>query len=149
MYMYVGTDSKGLHGCRRLWQYAIHAVLQDLGKHWPPQRLSGKSLLEWRRQRQLYTDLWRRQLQQQRQKSAPNQVFKACPLYPSYVCICKMCIHWTIYMEHIYLMHTCVRLVSLSARQSCTRLRKSSFAAAAVLLLNLLLHHFESHIVCC
>lgn len=61
-------------GYRRLWQYAIHAVLQDLGKHWPPQRLSGESLLNWRRQRQLYTDLWRRQLQLQRQKSLPNQV---------------------------------------------------------------------------
>ena len=72
------TQTQQWHGCRRLWQYAIHAVLQDLGKHWPPQRLSGESLLEWRRQRQLYTDLWRRQLQLRRQKSAPTQVPKAC-----------------------------------------------------------------------
>lgn len=72
------TDST-LLGYRRLWQYAIHAVLQDLGKQWPPQRLSGKSLLNWRRQRQLYTDLWRRQLQLQRQKILPDQVSEALP----------------------------------------------------------------------
>lgn len=80
------TDSKFL-GYRRLWQYAIHAVLQDLGKHWPPQRLSGESLLHWRRQRQLYTDLWRRKLQLQRQKSSPVQVLTAFPMSNT----CKRC----------------------------------------------------------
>ena len=84
---YMHSHRKQVLGYRRLWQFAIHAVLQDLGKHWPPQRLSGESLLHWRSQRQLYTDLWRRKLQLQRQKSSPVQVLTAFPMSNT----CKRC----------------------------------------------------------
>ncbi|KAA6426735.1 MAG: vacuolar sorting-associated 13F-like [Trebouxia sp. A1-2] len=47
---------------RRLWQYAIQAVLQDLGQH-HPRKLTGATLLEWREQRQRYVELWSHHLQ--------------------------------------------------------------------------------------
>ncbi|DBA81627.1 TPA: hypothetical protein ACH3X1_007382 [Trebouxia sp. C0004] len=47
---------------RRLWQYAIQAVLQDLGQH-QPRKLTGATLLEWRDQRQRYVELWTHHLQ--------------------------------------------------------------------------------------
>lgn len=40
-----------VYTCRRLWQYAVNAVLQDLGKQ-QPHKLSSQHLREWRRQRQ-------------------------------------------------------------------------------------------------
>ncbi|KAL0051145.1 hypothetical protein WJX82_002690 [Trebouxia sp. C0006] len=47
---------------RLLWQYAIQAVLQDLGQH-HPRKLTGATLLEWRDQRQRYVELWTHHLQ--------------------------------------------------------------------------------------
>ena len=40
-----------VYACRRVWQYAVNAVLQDLGKQ-QPHKLSSQHLREWRRQRQ-------------------------------------------------------------------------------------------------
>ncbi len=50
------------YDCRGLWQYAIQAVLQDLGQH-QPRKLTGATLLEWRDQRQRYVELWTHHLQ--------------------------------------------------------------------------------------
>ena len=62
------------HGCRRLWQYATQAVLQDLGQH-QPRKLTGATLLEWRDQRQRYVELWTHHLQSV--KGSSDQVLTA------------------------------------------------------------------------
>lgn len=46
-----GLTSAVVRTCRRLWQYAVNAVLQDLGKQ-QPHKLSSQHLRQWRRQRQ-------------------------------------------------------------------------------------------------
>ena len=59
-----------MHGngvCRRLWQYAIQAVLQDLGRG--ARRVSLSSLPSWRQVRQQYIALY---LQRQDSTSKGN-----------------------------------------------------------------------------
>ena len=61
--------------CRRLWQFAIHAVLQDLGEH-QLRRLTGDTLLKWRNQRQRYVELWTHHLNSL--KGSSDQVCNVC-----------------------------------------------------------------------